>query len=119
MSRDFLPLLGSRDESQDICFISEQNYQDFLSNRATSIDEGKILNPPISDYKRIQSLDMQKGKILVIATYEPGGSFGTKAAGEELTNPTVGAIDNVTYKAVGVRINDLPITPEKMLKTLG
>ena len=44
MTMDFIPLLASKDESQDICFISEQNYQDFLGKKATRIKEGKIIN---------------------------------------------------------------------------
>jgi 4-hydroxybenzoyl-CoA reductase alpha subunit len=82
------------------------------------MDEGKILNPSIADYKLIRSLDMPDTKILEIDTYEPEGPFGAKEAGEGLTNPTAGAIGNAVYKAVGVRINDLPITPEKVLKAL-
>ena len=82
------------------------------------MDEGKILNPSIADYKLIRSLDMPETKILEIDTYEPEGPFGAKEAGEGLTNPTAGAIGNAIYKAVGVRINDLPITPEKVLKAL-
>jgi 4-hydroxybenzoyl-CoA reductase subunit alpha len=82
------------------------------------MDEGKILNPSIADYKLIRSLDMPETKILEVDTYEPEGPFGAKEAGEGLTNPTAGAIGNAVYKAVGVRINDLPITPEKVLKAL-
>jgi C-terminal processing protease CtpA/Prc len=41
-----------------------------------------------------------------------------KEAGEGLTNPTAGAIGNAVYKAVGVRITDLPITPEKIFRAL-
>jgi len=82
------------------------------------MDEGKILNPSIADYKLIRSLDMPETEILEIDTYEPEGPFGAKEAGEGLTNPTAGAIGNAVYKAVGVRINDLPITPEKVLKAL-
>ncbi len=82
------------------------------------MDNGKILNPSIADYKLIRSLDMPQTKILAIDTYEPEGPFGAKEAGEGLTNPTAGAISNAVYKAVGVRINDLPITPEKILKAL-
>jgi len=82
------------------------------------MDEGKILNPSIADYKLIRSLDMPDTKILEIDTYEPEGPFGAKEAGEGLTNPTAGAIGNAVYKAVGVRINDLPITPEKVLRAL-
>jgi 4-hydroxybenzoyl-CoA reductase subunit alpha len=82
------------------------------------MDEGKILNPSIADYKLIRSLDMPETKILEIDTYEPEGPFGAKEAGEGLTNPTAGAIANAVYKAAGVRIYDLPITPEKVLKAL-
>jgi 4-hydroxybenzoyl-CoA reductase subunit alpha len=82
------------------------------------MDGGKILNPSIGDYKLIRSLDMPETKILEIETYEPEGPFGAKEAGEGLTNPTAGAIANAVYKAVGVRITDLPITPEKVLKAL-
>jgi 4-hydroxybenzoyl-CoA reductase subunit alpha len=82
------------------------------------MDEGKILNPSIADYKLIRSLDMPETEVLPIDTYEPEGPFGAKEAGEGLTNPTAGAIGNAVYKAVGVRITDLPITPEKVLKAL-
>jgi 4-hydroxybenzoyl-CoA reductase alpha subunit len=82
------------------------------------MDEGKILNPSIADYKLIRSLDMPETKILEIDTYEPEGPFGAKEAGEGLTNPTAGAIGNAIYKAVGVRITDLPITPEKVFRAL-
>jgi 4-hydroxybenzoyl-CoA reductase subunit alpha len=82
------------------------------------MDEGKILNPSIADYKLIRSLDMPETEILEIDTYEPEGPFGAKEAGEGLTNPTAGAIANAVYNAVGVRITDLPITPEKVLRAL-
>jgi 4-hydroxybenzoyl-CoA reductase alpha subunit len=82
------------------------------------MDEGRILNPSLADYKLIRSLDMPETEILEIDTYEPEGPFGAKEAGEGLTNPTAGAIGNAIYKAVGVRINDLPITPEKVFRAL-
>jgi len=82
------------------------------------MDEGKILNPSIADYKLIRSLDMPETEILEIDTFEPEGPFGAKEAGEGLTNPTAAAIGNAVYDAVGVRINDLPITPEKVFRAL-
>jgi 4-hydroxybenzoyl-CoA reductase subunit alpha len=82
------------------------------------MDDGKILNPSIGDYKLIRSLDMPETKIVEVETYEPEGPFGAKEAGEGLTNPTAGALGNAVYKAVGVRITDLPITPEKVFKAL-
>jgi 4-hydroxybenzoyl-CoA reductase subunit alpha len=82
------------------------------------MDDGKILNPSIADYKLIRSVDMPETEILEIDTYEPEGPFGAKEAGEGLTNPTAGAIANAVYNAVGVRITDLPITPEKVFRAL-
>jgi 4-hydroxybenzoyl-CoA reductase subunit alpha len=82
------------------------------------MDDGKILNPSIADYKLIRSLDMPETKILEVDTYEPEGPFGAKEAGEGLTNPTAAAIGNAVYNAVGVRINTLPITPEKVFRAL-
>jgi len=81
-------------------------------------DNGRILNPSIADYKIIRSLDMPKTVGIEVDTYEPEGPFGAKEAGEGLTSPTGGAIANAIYKAVGARIKELPITPEKVLKAI-
>lgn len=82
------------------------------------MDDGKILNPSIGDYKLIRSLDMPETEILEVDTYEPEGPFGAKEAGEGLTNPTAGAISNAIFDAVGVRVKDLPISPEKVFRAL-
>jgi 4-hydroxybenzoyl-CoA reductase alpha subunit len=82
------------------------------------MDEGKILNPSIADYKIIRALDMPETEVLEIDTYEPEGPFGAKEAGEGLTNPTAGAIGNAVFHAAGVRVNDLPITPERVFRAL-
>ncbi|MBN2240275.1 MAG: molybdopterin-dependent oxidoreductase [Dehalococcoidales bacterium] len=81
-------------------------------------DNGKILNPSIGDYKILRALDMPKTIGIEVDTYEPEGPFGAKEAGEGLTSPTGGAIANAVYKACGVRIKDLPITPEKVFYAL-
>jgi CO/xanthine dehydrogenase Mo-binding subunit len=51
-------------------------------------------------------------------TYEPEGPFGAKEVGEGITCPTAGALANAIYHAVGVRITDPPLTPEKILMAL-
>ncbi len=81
-------------------------------------DEGKILNPNFVDYKLIRYRDMPDTETLEVDTFEPEGPFGAKEAGEGLTCPTAGALANAIYHAVGVRINDNPLTPEKVLKAL-
>jgi len=73
------------------------------------MDQGKILNPSLADYKVIHSLDMPKTEIIEVDTYEPEGPFGAKEAGEGLTNPTAGAIANAVRNAVGVTVTSLPL----------
>ena len=53
-----------------------------------------------------------------IETDDPHGPFGAKGVGEPGLVPTAPAIANAIYDAVGVRIRDLPITPEKVLAAL-
>jgi CO/xanthine dehydrogenase Mo-binding subunit len=81
-------------------------------------DNGRILNPSIADYKVIKSLDMPKTVGIEVDTFEPEGPFGAKEAGEGLTSPTGGAIANAIYNAIGARVKDLPITPERVLKAI-
>jgi xanthine dehydrogenase molybdenum-binding subunit len=54
----------------------------------------------------------------VVETNDPFGPFGAKGIGEPGLVPTAPAIANAIYDAVGVRIKDLPITPEKVLAVL-
>ncbi len=82
------------------------------------MDEGKILNPNLVDYKLLRATEMPETEVVEVETYEPEGPFGAKEAGEGLTNPTAGALSNAVYHATGVSIKDLPITPEKMLEAL-
>lgn len=79
---------------------------------------GKILNPNLVDYKILRAGDMPETEVFEVETYEPEGPFGAKEAGEGLTNPTAGALANAVAKAVGVRITELPISSEKVLKAL-
>ena len=82
------------------------------------MDEGKILNPNLVDYKVLRATEMPESKVIEVETYEPEGPFGAKEAGEGLTNPTAGALGNAVFHAAGVSIQTLPITPEKVLEAL-
>jgi len=54
-----------------------------------------------------------------VESYEPRGPFGAKEIGEGSLLPALGAIANAIYDACGVRVTELPITPEKILRGLG
>jgi len=82
-------------------------------------DKGRILNPNFRDYKipRVQEMDFPID-LEFIETNDRFGPFGAKGVAEPGLVPTAPAIANAIYDAVGVRIRDLPITPEKILAAL-
>lgn len=60
--------------------------------------------------------DLVSHNIAVLERPAPDGPYGGKGPGEMCANPVLPAIANAIYNAVGVRIDDLPITPEKILR---
>ena len=76
------------------------------------------LNANFSDYKILTSLDMPPVEISFADTWEPTGPLGARGVGEGATNPVAPAIANAIYDACGVRIRDLPCSPEKILRGL-
>ena len=62
--------------------------------------------------------DLAPHHISVLERPAPDGPFGGKGPGEMCANPVLPAVANAVYDAVGVRIDDLPITPEKILRGL-
>jgi CO/xanthine dehydrogenase Mo-binding subunit len=82
-------------------------------------EEGRIMNPNFRDYKipTIHEMDFPID-LEFIETNDSFGPFGAKGVGEPGLVPTAPAIANAIYNAVGIRIRDLPITPEKILNAL-
>jgi xanthine dehydrogenase molybdenum-binding subunit len=80
--------------------------------------EGEIKNPNFRDYKILTAKDAVPIKAPVLETHDKDGPYGAKGIGEPGCVPTAPAIANAIYDAVGVRIKDLPITPEKVLAAL-
>jgi 4-hydroxybenzoyl-CoA reductase alpha subunit len=82
------------------------------------VERGEVLNPNFADYALPTALDMPPIETILIETDDPAGPFGAKGMSEPACIPTAPAIANAIYDAVGVRIRDLPITSEKVLKAL-
>jgi xanthine dehydrogenase molybdenum-binding subunit len=82
------------------------------------LQNGKVMNPNFLDYKMLTAKDVPNIEPIVVETDDPFGPFGAKGIGEPGLVPTAPAIANAIYDAVGVRIKDLPITPEKILTAL-
>ncbi len=81
-------------------------------------DNGTMLNPRFSDYKIATASGIPRIHSLFIETMDPNTPYGAKGVGEIIGDPTAAVIANAVYDAVGVRIKDLPITPEKILEAL-
>jgi len=81
--------------------------------------DGHVLNPSFMDYKMPTSMDIPlKNKHIFVESIDPDGPFGAKEVGEGASVAIFPAIGNAIYDAIGVRIPDLPITPEKVLKAI-
>jgi CO/xanthine dehydrogenase Mo-binding subunit len=82
-------------------------------------EKGRNLNPNFLDYKIFSALDVDFPiHIKCVETNDLEGPFGAKGVGEPGLVPTAPAIANAVYDAIGVRITDLPITPEKILAAI-
>ena len=82
-------------------------------------ERGRNINPNFLDYKVLSPADINFPiHVECIETNDEAGPFGAKGVGEPGLVPTAPAIANAVYDAIGVRIKDLPITPEKILAAL-
>ena len=77
-------------------------------------DKGRILNADLAEYKIPTALDMPPIEALIVESNEPNGPFGAKEVGEGNIVPTIAAVLNAVHDAVGVRIHELPLTPERV-----
>jgi carbon-monoxide dehydrogenase large subunit len=86
-----------------------------------ALEKGEVVNPNLMDYKCPTSLDMpfcQNVKSMIAAVPHQEGPYGAKGFSEGGLVVVAPAIANALFQATGVRIRDLPITKEKVLKML-
>ena len=80
--------------------------------------DGQCLNPTFQDYKIPTAMETPDMVCCDVETMDPLGPFGAKEAGEGTMVFTVPAVVNAIEDAIGVRITELPVTPDKILKAL-
>jgi putative selenate reductase molybdopterin-binding subunit len=84
----------------------------------TKLSEGEILNKNFGVYKIVNSTEMPNVSSILIETFDPQGPFNAKGIGELSAIPTAPAIANAVYNALGIRLKDLPITPQEVLEEI-
>ena len=83
-------------------------------------ETGACLTADFLDYKMPTAVEMPPIiDSIFIESNEPTGPFGAKSLSEPCASVPAPAIANAIFNAVGVRVRELPITPEKILAGLG
>ncbi len=75
--------------------------------------------PSMLEYKSPTTLETPEIRTILVESLDPEGPFGAKEAGQGPLLPVIPAVANAVYDAVGVRIDEIPITPDKIFKALG
>ncbi|MFZ1290061.1 MAG: xanthine dehydrogenase family protein molybdopterin-binding subunit [Melioribacteraceae bacterium] len=94
--------------------ISYALYEDRKLDRNTGI----MVNPNLEQYKIVGSLDIPEIDCEIVDFNQGQNASGAVGIGEPATIPTSAAIANAIYHAIGVRIRELPMTPDRILNAL-
>ncbi len=81
--------------------------------------QGAMLNPSFDHYKIFTAADLPDIQVILIPTFEPTGPFGAKSISEININGPAPAIANAIYDAAGVRLFEIPMTPESIYRAIG
>ena len=82
-------------------------------------ESGDMLNSSFLDYRMPVSLDLPMIDTVLVEVANPGHPFGLRGVGEACLIPPMAAIANAINDAVGIRMNELPMSPGKIVKALG
>ncbi|MBI4568542.1 MAG: molybdopterin-dependent oxidoreductase [Planctomycetes bacterium] len=80
--------------------------------------KGTLLNANLLDYRPLTSKQMPKVEVFIVESIDPEGPFGAKECGEGALAPIIPAVANAIHDAVGVRLYETPMTPDKVFAAL-
>ena len=95
-----------------------QNGQGYALSEEMLYHEGRLITPSFSEYLMPTSMDMPKVQCILLESRSGIGPFGAKGIGEPAMTPVAPAIANAVADAIGVRVHEMPITPERIVKAL-
>ena len=81
--------------------------------------EGRLTNASFLDYRMPTCLDLPMIDTVIVEVPNPGHPYGVRGVGEVPIVPPPAAIANAIYRAIGVRMKELPMSPGRILKTIG
>ncbi len=77
-------------------------------------DSGRLTNPSLLDYRKLTAADLPNIETIIVEVPSPAGPFGARGVGEPPIVPAPAAMANAIHDATGVRITQLPLTPERI-----
>jgi nicotinate dehydrogenase medium molybdopterin subunit len=80
--------------------------------------EGRLVNDSFVDYRVPTMADVPEIVPIIVEKKDAKSPEDIRGVGEPATIPTAAAVVNAVYDAIGVRINDLPLTPEKVYRAM-
>ena len=80
--------------------------------------QGRLLTTNLSDYHIYNAIDMPAVQSYLVETTEPSSPFGIKTVDDISMNGMAPAVANAVADAFGMRICQLPLTPERVLRTM-
>ena len=90
----------------------------FALTEGLQVEDGRILNSSFADYRLLRACDVPEIVPIIVESHEPTGPFGAKGIGEGCMVNVASAISNAICHATGVRLTELRMTPEEILKNL-
>ena len=81
-------------------------------------DQGRLTNPSLLDYRKLTAADLPKIETIIVEVPSPAGPFGARGVGEPPIVPAPAAIANAVHDATGIRLTQLPLTPERIALAL-
>jgi 4-hydroxybenzoyl-CoA reductase alpha subunit len=94
--------------------FEEQLYKPAAAGHGAGLHHG----PSLLDYRIPTSLDTPELESIIVESVDPEGPYGAKEAGEGPLHPSIPAIANAIYDALGIRCDRLPFDPPRVFKLL-
>ncbi len=85
-----------------------------LTEALTFDDQGRLTNPSLLDYKTLTAADLPNIETIIVEKPAPAGPFGARGVGEPPIVPAPAALANAIHDATGIRLTELPLTPERI-----
>ena len=95
-----------------------QNGQGYALSEEMLYEEGRLVTPSFSEYLMPTAMDMPRVECIILESRSGVGPYGAKGIGEPAMTAVAPAIANAVADAIGVRVFEMPITPERVVRAM-